>query len=418
VISYNEALHLIRAEASALPAEPVALEQSLDRIVATAIISPEALPPFDNSAMDGFALCSNGAPLPAGLEIDIHGESAAGDANQRAGQGGFEIMTGARMPDGLDSVVPVEQVEVLATDDNGRPRRIRLNADVLAGQHVRRVGEDVIAGAEVIAAGTRIGAAHVGLMASLGIAAPSVVRRPRAALICTGRELLDAPGEPLAEGQIRNSNGPYLAARLREAGADVVLCETVGDEPDVFVALLQRALDAGCELIVSTGAVSMGRYDFVPQALQGLGARQVFHKVAIRPGKPLLFARLPDGALFFGLPGNPASSAVGMRFFVEPALGAMAGLPAERPLRLPLLAAARKKTPFRFFQKARLGFDGEGRVAVELLSGQESFRIRPLAQANAWAVLPEDADAFPAGTLIDVHGLGAHAFCLQGDLFR
>jgi molybdopterin molybdotransferase len=413
LIPYAQALQLIAAETAAPVTEVVRPDAALGRVLTSAVRSPENLPPFDNSAMDGFALASGGQTLSAGCEFDVRGESAAGDANQRADGGAWEIMTGARLPDGLDSIVPVEQVEPLDVVD-GRPRRIRLAADVHPGQHRRRAGEDVATGDVVLAAGTRIGAAPLALLAALGVEALEVARRPRAALISTGRELIDAPGQPLAEGQIRNSNGPYLAARLREAGAELSLLETVGDDATAFTALLQGALDAGSDLIVSTGAVSMGRYDFVPQALEALGARLVFHKVAIRPGKPLLFARLPNGSLFFGLPGNPASSAVGLRFFVEPALRAMAGLAHERPLRVPLAADARKKPGLRFLLKAQLALDADGRATVTLLTGQESFRIRPLAEANAWAVLPESAEHLAAGTLVDVHGLGAESFLLSG----
>ena len=199
---------------------------------------------------------------------------------------------------------------------------------------------------------------------------------------------------------------PFLAARLIAAGAELVYRRTVGDAPEAFRAALAEALQAGAEVVLSTGAVSMGRYDFVPDALRSLDARVHFHKVRIRPGKPLLFAKLASGALYFGLPGNPVSAAVGLRFFVEPALRAMLGLAAERPLRVPLAEAYAKRAPLRFHLKARLDSDGEGRLRAHVLPGQESFRILPLLASNAWVVLPEQADAFAAGTLVDVYGLG------------
>jgi molybdopterin molybdotransferase len=150
----------------------------------------------------------------------------------------------------------------------------------------------------------------------------------------------------------------------------------------------------------------MGRYDFVPQALERLGAEAIFHKVAIRPGKPLLFARLPGGTLFFGLPGNPIAVAVGLRFFVEPALRAMLDLPHEVPWRVPLAADYAKKPRLRFHLKARVTLDAQGRLVVHVLTGQESYRIRPLAEANAWVVVPIEATEVPAGTLVEVCGLG------------
>jgi len=241
---------------------------------------------------------------------------------------------------------------------------------------------------------------------SLGVARVSVAASPRVAALCTGRELVDDPATPLAPGQIRNSNGPFLAARMPHTGAELAHAETVGDDVDAFLDAVDRARAAGSHIIISTGAVSMGRYDFVPVALERLGAQVLFHKVAIRPGKPLLFARLPDGTLFFGLPGNPVAVAAGLRFFVEPALRAMLGLPAERPWQVPLAAAFAKKPRLHFYLKAQLTVDERGQLAATALRGQESYRIRPLAEANAWVHIPLEASELPAGALVDVYGLG------------
>jgi molybdopterin molybdotransferase len=406
------ALQHIAAETRPLPAVDVALEDAPGRVLAAPLQARERLPGFDNSAMDGFALAAGGTTIAARSEFDVGGESAAGDGASRAASGSaWEIMTGAPLPAGLDSVIPVEQVEVLVRDDAGRARRLRLQADVRPGQHVRLAGEDIDAGAPLFDAGTPIEAQHLMMLAALGIGRVPVVRRPRVAIICTGRELIDDPQVPLAAGQIRNSNGPFLAARIKAAGAEPCLRATVGDAVEPFLATLADARARGADVIISTGAVSMGRYDFVPQALQRLGARTVFHKLAIRPGKPLLFAVLPDGALFFGLPGNPASSAVGLRFFVEAALRRMLGMGLERPLRIALAAPVQKKAGLCFFTKAALAFDGAGRARVEVLAGQESFRMLPLARANCWAVLPAPASDLDAGTLVDVYPPGhLHSF--------
>ncbi|WP_024958907.1 molybdopterin-binding protein, partial [Stenotrophomonas maltophilia] len=157
-----------------------------------------------------------------------------------------------------------------------------------------------------------------------------------------------------------------------------------------------------------TGAVSAGRYDFVPDALRGRGARIVFHKVAIRPGKPLLFAVLPNGALYFGLPGNPVSAAVGQRFFVEPVLRRLLGLAPELMLQLPLQADVRKPPGLRFHARARVEMDGQGRLSARVLAGQESFRLMSMLQANAWVVLEAEGDLASAGTYVRVQGWGHH----------
>lgn len=406
-LAYDDALRIVLAASSRLPAQDCAIGACLGRVLATNIVSAAALPPFDNSAMDGFALSGTEDKVLAGTEFDVKGEQAAGDGITHASDGAWEIMTGARMPDGLDRVIPVEQTERMASE-----ARIRLLADVEPGQNVRTAGSDVQHGETVLAAGTVLAPQHLMLLAALGIATVSVSERPRVAVLCTGRELVDDPKQALEPGQIRNSNGPFLAARLPLAGAEVVHVETVGDDATTFEAALRRALDAGAKVIVSSGAVSMGRYDFVPQALERVGAETLFHKVAIRPGKPLLFARLPGDVLLFGLPGNPIAVAVGLRFFIEPALRVMLGLPAEAPRRVPLSAPFNKKPRLRFNLKSRLHIDAQGRLAAEILGGQESYRIKPLAEANAWTVVPADVDALPTGALVDVYGPGHFEFPL------
>lgn len=415
MIAFEQAVAHVLAACTRLPAEHVPLEQSPGRVTAHDIRSPVDLPAFDNSAMDGFALCTLGRAIEAGAQFDVHGEQAAGDGARRAtGQGAWSIMTGARMPDGLDAIVPVEQVEVVERDAAGGAARIRLAAAVAPGQHLRRAGEDIATGQLALPAGHRVGAPEVMLLAGLGIGRIEVVRRPRVALLCTGRELVDDFGRALEPGQIRNSNAPFLAARLPAAGAELVRRQTLPDEPARFAAALESALGEGIDLVISTGAVSMGRFDFVPDVLREAGAHLVFHKVAMRPGKPLLFAVLPNGTLFFGLPGNPVSSVVGLRFFVEPALRAMLGMPRERGWRLPLLHEVAKKPGFRLHQKARLRLGADGRLGVELLAGQESFRTRPLIESTAWAALPADASALRAGGFVDVFSLAHEAGIVLG----
>ncbi|HEY4581604.1 MAG TPA: molybdopterin molybdotransferase MoeA [Lysobacter sp.] len=401
MIDYEDALGRLLAVARALPIEQVDAEAAIGRVLAAPLSSVEALPPFDNSAMDGFALRCDGAALPAGTVLDVRGLRAAGDGIARADGGAWEIMTGARMPAGLDSIVPVEQVETL--DDGGAPR-IRLAAEVVRGQHLRRAGEDLPAGAVLAEAGRLVDPALRMLCAAVGIASLPVARRPRVALINTGRELVDDPRRALGEGEIRNSNGPFLAARLQRAGADVIACRTVGDDAGAFLGALAEVGEA--DVVVSTGAVSMGRFDFVPEALARLGATTLFHKARIRPGKPILAAMLPGGALFFGLPGNPSSTAVGLRFFVEPVLRRMLGMQDERVVELPLLAPYAKRAPLRMHLKARVVLDAQAHACVEILAGQESFRIRPLLDANAWAIVPADVDTLPAGARVRVASRG------------
>lgn len=398
----EDAIALVRGAATALPALRMPLAEARGRVLAADVVAPMPLPPFDNSAMDGFALCANGVAIAAGREFSIDGEQAAGDAARAARGEACEIMTGARMPDGFDSVAPVEDVAVLDRDAAQRPRRIRIERGVAPAQHVRRAGEDLPGGTIALASGAVLDPFACMLLDALGVDAVDVRSRPRIAVFATGRELVADPRRTLASGEIRDSNGPYLEARLVEAGAEVVRRATLPDEVDTFVAAVREALALGVDAIISTGAGSMGRYDFVPEALATLGARTVFHKLRMRPGKPQLFALLPQGALFFGLPGNPMSAAVGQRLLVEAALRRMLGMPDEARWRLPLATELQKKPGIASIQKVALRLHADGQVRVQPLRGQESFRIAPLRGTHAWALLPEDVERIAAGTLVDV----------------
>lgn len=404
MLAIDEALALIRACCMPLAIEQVPLRDACGRVLAADVQAPRDLPPFANSAMDGFALCWREG-LVAGAVLPVLAEQAAGDGIAGQADGACSIMTGARLPDGLDTVVPVEDCAVIARDGDGRPTSIALSHTPVPGQHVRHAGEDVATGQRVLQAGTRLNEESLLVLRGIGIGSVAVHRRPRLALACTGRELVDLDGADLAPGQIANTNGPYLEGLFAEAGAEVVERVTLSDEPAGFAVWLQRWLDAGIELVVTTGAVSMGRYDFVPDVLHAAGANLRFHKLKMRPGKPLLFATAGRGTLVFGLPGNPVSSTVGARFFVDAALRSLAGRAPERGLLLPLADATRKKPGFSMLQKAALALDADGRLQVRLLPGQESFKTAPLLTARAWAVLPEVAAELPAGTCVPVYPL-------------
>ena len=395
MISYAAALKLLLAESRVVEDEWCRSSEASSRLLAEPVHAPRPLPPFTNAAMDGYALSSEGNVLAAGSEYEVGGLIAAGappPANAESKV--WEITTGAALPAGLDCIVPLERVERL------EGRRIRLREVPTGGQNVRQRGSDVAIGTQVGAAGQRVDPALRMMLAALGIDRIKVRRRPRVALLSTGAELIADPALPLGEGQIYAANAPYLEASLHAMGVEVVANTAVGDDAQIFAAQL-RELAARADVVVSTGAVSMGRHDFIPASLRAADARLLFHKVAIRPGKPLLAASLQEGPLFIGLPGNPIAAAAGFRFFVVPVLRAMLGMPPEIPLRVPLLESVHATAGLRRFFKARLRYSESSGLGLELLEGQESYRIGSLLQANAWAVVDEDANELPAGALVD-----------------
>lgn len=404
MIRYAHALQLLLDTVGGLPAESCAVPDALGRVLAAPVVSPIALPSFDHAAMDGYALAAP-EPLEPGSEHEVHGSQAAGDEASTAQGGAWEIMTGARLPDGLDAVVAIERTELLQSLADGTPRRIRLLDPVSEGQNVRHAGVDVARGSGVLRPGTRIEASHIMLLAALGVAQVEVVRRARVAIICTGKELQTDPSQPLVEGQIYGSNGPYLMAALAGIGARVLSCETVDDTATTYAAALTRAIHAGADLVVSTGAVSMGRYDFVPDALRQFDAKVLFHKVAMRPGKPLLAATLPAGPLVLALPGTPMAVAAGARFFIAPVLRVMAGLPPERPLHALLATPQDPKPGLRHFLRATLALDERGQLHAHVLRQQQPFRIQPYTDADAWVVLDEGAGECAAGTPVEITSL-------------
>jgi molybdopterin molybdotransferase len=404
MIEYPDALQRVLAQAVRLPSESCPLEQAWGRVTAAVIHSPLALPTFDHAAMDGYALRVR-EPLALGSEHAVHGSQAAGDRACAANGDACEIMTGARLPEGLNSVVAVEDTQLLAAHADGTPARIRLLQALDTGQNVRHAGSDVAMGNQILDPGIRIDAAHVMLLAALGIGSIDVVRRPRVAIICTGKELQADRSQPLAAERIHNSNGPYLAAALREAGAQVHSCVTVDDTAVTYADALAQALDAGVDLVLSTGAVSMGRYDFVPEALHGLGAELLFHGVAIRPGKPLLCARLAQGPLSLALPGTPMAVAAAMRFFVVPVLRTMTGQGTEPVLHAVLDTPQHPKPGLRHFLRATLHLADDGRLHARVLPQQQPFRIYPFTESGAWVVLPEHAGACDEGSIVEVASL-------------
>lgn len=402
VITYDQALALLLSERAVLAVESVALTQAAGRVLADEMASPIDLPSFDHAAMDGFALAA-GAGLSPGSEHEVTGTIAAGDEAGDHGGGAHEIMTGAPLPRGLDAVIAVERIELVA---RGGASNIRLLDSLAAGQNVRRAGSDVALGDTVLSRGTVLGPAQIMLLAALGVTAVPVMRRPRVAVISTGKELQE-PGTPLREGAIYPSNRAYLASALASAGADVMACHAVGDDAAAFRDVIGQVLSGGVDLIVTTGAVSMGRYDFIPQALEGLGAQLLFHKVAVRPGKPLLAAVLGEGPLLLAMPGTPMAVSMAMRFFLDPWLRTAFGQAPELPWHARLRGSVSSKVGLRHFLRARLQVDAHGQCHVDVSAPQEPFRIHPFAHANAWVVLPEDTEHHVAGSVVPVYPLHA-----------
>jgi molybdopterin molybdotransferase len=307
-----------------LPAEPVPLDEALGRVLAVSVISSEEVPGWDNSAMDGYAVQAGdttGASAEAPRTLRLVGESRAGapaDATLGAGEA-FGISTGAVVPDGADAVVRVE-------DTTASDGEVSISVEVEPGRDIRRAGEDIRSGDEVLRAGAVLGSAELGVLASIGVAKPECARRPTVAIVSTGDELLD-PSEPMRSGGVRNSNAFTLPALAQLAGAEVVSVERCPDDPEATRDAAARGMQQA-DVAIFCGGVSVGDHDHVKEALAGAGAEERFWGVALRPGKPTWFGTR-EGGLAFGLPGNPVSAVVTFILFVRPALRALQGASSD-----------------------------------------------------------------------------------------
>lgn len=385
MISINEAVDTVLAAVRPLGSEEAPLLECLGRTVAEDIVSPEAVPSFDNSAMDGYAL--RAADLEAGRrEFRVVADIPAGslvDKEICCGEA-VKIMTGAPLPLGVDTVVPVELTEQ-------REGTMILHDVVRAGQNVRRAAEDVSVGDVLLPRGACLGPAEIGLLASVGCERPVVVRRPRVAVLATGSELVPL-GRPLGPGQIRNSNSFTAYGQVLNAGAEPVLLGIARDDLDETRRLLATALEH--DVVMTSGGVSVGEYDFVKQVQEELGVERRFWGVATKPGKPLAFGVRGD-TLVFGVPGNPVASMVSFELFIRPALLAMQGRvdlyrPWVNAAAMEPVRRSRERTEARRCRLVRQG-DGWG---FSTTGPQGSGILRSMALADGLAFIPP---GYPGG---------------------
>lgn len=398
-ISFEEALTIVLEHAAPGPTEHVPLRDAQARTLAAPVVSDADIPPFANSAMDGFAVRSDDLEtIPVVLEVaqDI----PAGSVPREPVAPGTcaRIMTGAPVPAGADAVVPVEWTEPAGDG------AVRFNRDIGAGDNVRAAGEDVRRGARVLDAGEVITPPVIGMLATLGVAAVPVRRRPKVAVIATGDELVDAAETP-RPGQIRNANGPALAAQVLSAGGEALPPLHAADDRTSLQRVVERALEA--DVLLFSGGVSVGDYDFVKEVLDAMGTRFLFWKVRQRPGKPIAFGRMAE-RLVFGLPGNPVSSAMCFEQYVRPALARMLGRQSVVRPRFPatLTAAMPKKAGLHYFARGVAAFGDDRRLHVRDTGPQGSNLYSSVVKANCIIHLPEPMEHPQAGTPVDVEWLG------------
>lgn len=407
MLSVVEASARVLEGIAPLPAERLTLEHALGRVLATAVVSPITLPPWDNSAMDGYAVRAEsvaGASREAPVRLPVRETIAAGQfARSPLGAGeAVRVMTGAAVPDGTDSVIRVE-------DTDGGTTHVEVRDARDAGRNLRARGEDIHAGDVVLERGMPLGAAQLGVLASVGAAAVDVFRQPRVAILGSGDELVDLDRfhEAMAGRKIVSSNGYTLSALVRLAGGIPVQLGTAADSAEAIAEGLRRA--QGCDLVITSAGISVGEFDYTREALLALGAELKFWKVRMRPGAPLGFGLL-DGVPWLGLPGNPVSAMVTFELFARPVIRRMLGHTRlfRRPVTVVLEEPVRIGVRLTHFLRAIVTVRDDGVLTARLTGPQGSGILTSMSRANALLVVPEDR---PESAL----GETAHALLLGED---
>ncbi len=399
MLTVEEALTLVEERTAPLAPRRVPLRDAVGLVLAEDVTSEVDSPPYDKALMDGYAVRS----ADREPERQILEEIAAGAVPHFPLTPGTasRIMTGAPLPEGADAVVQVELTELV--DDS----TVRLqNPEIAPGRNILRLGASLRAGDQVLHRGTKLRAIEIAVLAEIGHGMVTVVPRPRLAILPTGNELVAVSERP-ASGQIRNSNGPMLLAAATRANVDAVELGIARDTREDLARWIEQGLSA--DLLVLSGGVSAGKFDLVPKVLAELGVEQVFHQVALRPGKPLWFGVKTDGerrVLVFALPGNPVSSLVCFELFVAPAIAALGGrgFAQAKPIQAKLTHAYEHKGGRAACLPARLTFpaDMSQDIAVEILPWQGSADMATVTKANGLACIPSERQILAAGTPLSV----------------
>lgn len=390
---------MVLSRARSTKTEQVPLVESLGRTLSGPVVAAEDIPPFASSAMDGFAVRSQDLADDSGASLRLTGHIAAGMGEVPSVEPGctVSIMTGAVFPDGADAVIPVERSRLL---EGGR---VQFDLVPQPGRHVRPAAEDVRRGSEVFRGGERITPAILGMLATLGFDPVPVKVSPRIRVISTGDEIVDPARRP-GPGQIRNSNGPALAAQVQVAGGSCPGFEHVPDSPEAIRQCIEAGGDA--DVLVFSGGVSMGDHDHVRTVLESMGGKMLFWQVRQRPGKPLAFAELGH-QLVIGLPGNPVSSAMCFEIYVRPLIERMLGRMDDATARIAahLDRAMDKVENLHYFARGTAWVDGQGTLRVEDSGPQGSNLYGSVVRANCIIHLPVGTSRVEAGSPVKIQML-------------
>ena len=398
MISYNKALAILKKNKINIKTEIILSKNSVNRIAAKNINSPNNYPAANNTAFDGFAV--NSKETKNIRKFKIIKVIAAGD-NPKIKKvpkfSAIEVMTGAVIQKPFDTVIPTENIKYFPNKENAN--YIIITNEIKKNNHIRFKGSDYRKGERVISKGQIIQPNHILALKTLGIEKILVKKKPKIVFYSTGNEISNSSKVP--SWKVRNSNSYYLKSFLKNFPVKFKEKRVLRDNDQAkFKKEINHNLTSNIDIVVTSGAVSVGKFDFVPKIITQFKLKNFFKGVAIRPGKPIMFANFKNNMVFFGLPGNPISSAACFRFFVLPFLYSSMGSTEDMPIVAKIKSNFLKKKNFTRFIKGKLSFSNEGKVEFKVLKGQESFRINSFTKSNAWGLFPSGKTLFKKGDYI------------------
>jgi len=405
MIEYRKAQKILLNSKIKIQNEIIFAKNSLNRVSAKNIFSPTNYPAGNNTAFDGYAINSRetiGLSNKNKKKFKIFKTIAAGDNPKIKNVKKYysvEIMTGALIPKHFDTVIPIEKINYYPNKKN--PKFIVIDKKISKNNHVRFAGSDYKKGEKIVSAGEIINSSHILAFKSLGVERIVVKKKPIVVFYSTGNEISEKTNIP--DWKVRNSNSHYIKSLSKNLFFNFIDGGILRDKDDkLFKKLINKNFKSKYDIVITNGAVSAGKFDFVPRIIKNFKLSNHFKGVAIRPGKPIMFAKFKNiNQSFFGLPGNPISSAACFKFFVYPYLRSILNMKHERPFKAKLKNSYSKKRNFTRFLKSKVVINKKGALEVEVLKGQESFRIKSFTKANAWALFRSGKSAFKKGELIE-----------------
>ena len=407
MINYQKAIKIINKVSLNLPNEKISISDSLNRVCANDILSPTINPLANNTAFDGFAVLTKetrGLSKKKVKKFKILKTIGAGDdpkINNYQKNSSVEIMTGGIIPKPFDSIIPVEKIKYFPSKQ--KPTHIVVDFEVKKFSFIRFAGEDYNLNDVVIKMGELVRPKHIMALTTLGIKNLYVKKKPKIIFFGTGDEIVDYKKKNISNWEVRNSNNHYFTASGKSLHYDIIDGGVIKDkEQKKLKEKLKKTLKSDIDIFVTTGAISVGKFDFIPELINKLGFKTYFKGVSIKPGRPIMLYKFQKKKkLFFGLPGNPISCAVGFRFFIYPLIRNSLGMVKEKKFKAKLIKKYSKRKDFTHFARCLINTNNKGLTELKVLQEQQSHRVKSFVKANCWGIFPSGKEQFKSGDIIE-----------------